>query len=51
MSDGIDGLLTRLAKLNEVGVTLSEERDIRRLLEDILHAAKDLKMRMAARSI
>ena len=38
----IDSLLARLTQLNEVGVALSKERDIPRLLERILRAAKDL---------
>jgi len=38
----IDGLLTRLEQLNAIGVSLSKERDITRLLEQILLAAKDI---------
>jgi len=36
----VAGLLKRLEQLNEVGAALSRERDISRLLEDILLAAK-----------
>jgi HD-GYP domain-containing protein (c-di-GMP phosphodiesterase class II) len=35
-----DGLLRRLEELNAIGVALSSERDINRLLETILEAAK-----------
>ena len=38
----LDNLLARLAQLNDVGVALSRERDIPRLLERILLAAKEL---------
>ena len=40
--DVVDGLLARLSQLNNVGVALSKERDIPRLLERILLAAKEL---------
>jgi HD-GYP domain-containing protein (c-di-GMP phosphodiesterase class II) len=36
----VDDLLDRLEQLNEIGVALSKERDITRLLESILLAAK-----------
>ena len=39
---GGDDLLKRLEQLNHVGVALSQERDITRLLERILVAAKDV---------
>ena len=39
---GADGLLQRLEQLNQIGVALSQERDITRLLEVILVAAKDI---------
>ncbi len=39
---GGDGLLKRLEQLNRVGIALSKERDITRLLEAILVAAKDV---------
>jgi len=38
----LDGLLQRLEQLNEVGASLSRERDITRLLEQILMAAKTI---------
>lgn len=37
-----DRLLTRIAKLNELGIALSAERDTGRLLERILEGAQDL---------
>jgi HD-GYP domain-containing protein (c-di-GMP phosphodiesterase class II) len=40
--DSVDGLLKRLEQLNQVGVSLSKERDITRLLETILLAAKSI---------
>ena len=40
--DSINGLLKRLEQLNEIGVSLSKERDINRLLESILLAAKTI---------
>jgi HD-GYP domain-containing protein (c-di-GMP phosphodiesterase class II) len=40
--DGGDDLLKRLEQLNHVGIALSQERDINRLLETILIAAKDI---------
>ncbi len=40
--DSIDDLLKRLERLNQVGVSLSKERDITRLLETILLAAKSI---------
>ena len=40
-SDG-DDLLKRLEQLNHVGIALSQERDITKLLEAILVAAKDV---------
>ena len=39
---GADDLLRRLEQLNHIGVALSQERDITRLLERILIAAKDI---------
>ena len=36
----LEGLLSRLSDINEVGIALSSERDINRLLELILDAAK-----------
>ena len=41
-SNTVAGLLQRLEQLNEVGAALSRERDISRLLEHILLAAKTL---------
>ena len=38
--DSINDLLKRLEQLNEIGASLSKERDIDRLLESILLAAK-----------
>jgi HD-GYP domain-containing protein (c-di-GMP phosphodiesterase class II) len=38
--DSVDGLLKRLEQLNDIGASLSKERDITRLLERILLAAK-----------
>lgn len=38
--DSVDDLLGRLEQLNEIGVSLSRERSIERLLEQILLAAK-----------
>ena len=40
--DSVEGLLKRLEQLNEIGVSLSKERDITRLLESILLAAKTI---------
>ena len=40
--DSVDDLLKRLEQLNQVGVSLSKERDIERLLETILLAAKSI---------
>jgi HD-GYP domain-containing protein (c-di-GMP phosphodiesterase class II) len=40
--DGGDDLLKRLEQLNHVGIALSQERDINKLLETILVAAKDI---------
>jgi HD-GYP domain-containing protein (c-di-GMP phosphodiesterase class II) len=39
---GADDLLRRLEELNHIGIALSQERDINRLLERILIAAKDI---------
>ena len=39
---GGDDLLKRLEQLNHVGVALSQEKDITKLLEAILVAAKDV---------
>jgi len=39
---GADDLLRRLEQLNHIGIALSQERDINRLLERILIAAKDI---------
>ena len=39
---GGDGLLKRLEQLNHIGIALSRERDITKLLEAILVAAKDV---------
>jgi HD-GYP domain-containing protein (c-di-GMP phosphodiesterase class II) len=41
-ADTVAGLLKSLEKLNEIGVSLSGERDITRLLEHILLAAKSI---------
>ena len=41
-SRGADGLFKRLEQLNRIGIALSQERDITRLLEVILVAAKDI---------
>ncbi len=38
----LDGLLERLEQLNDIGASLSKERDITRLLEKILLAAKTI---------
>ncbi len=38
--DSVDDLLRRLEQLNQIGTSLSKERDITRLLESILLAAK-----------
>jgi len=40
--DSVDDLLLRLEQLNNVGTALSKERDISRLLENILIAAKTI---------
>lgn len=40
--ENLDDLFHRLEQLNEVGAALSKERDIERLLERILIAAKDI---------
>ena len=40
--DSADSLLQRLEQLNDIGVSLSKERDITRLLEGILLAAKTI---------
>lgn len=40
--DSLDDLLRRLEQLNEIGASLSKERDITRLLESILLAAKTI---------
>ena len=40
--DSIDDLLRRLEQLNTIGSALSKERDITRLLESILVAAKTI---------
>jgi HD-GYP domain-containing protein (c-di-GMP phosphodiesterase class II) len=40
--DSIDDLFRRLEQLNEIGAALSSERDIERLLEKILVAAKNI---------
>ena len=40
--DYVEGLLKRLEQLNAIGVALSKERDITRLLESILLAAKTI---------
>jgi HD-GYP domain-containing protein (c-di-GMP phosphodiesterase class II) len=39
---GADDLLKRLEQLNHIGIALSQEKDITRLLERILIAAKDI---------
>jgi len=39
---GADDLLERLEQLNHIGIALSQEKDITRLLERILIAAKDI---------
>jgi len=39
---GTDDLLKRLEQLNHIGIALSQERDITKLLERILIAAKDI---------
>ena len=41
-TDTVDSLLKRLEQLNQIGVSLSRERDITRLLEGILLAAKSI---------
>ncbi|MBK9442188.1 MAG: GAF domain-containing protein [Comamonadaceae bacterium] len=41
-SSTVEGLLKRLEQLNDVGASLSRERDITRLLEQILLAAKTI---------
>jgi HD-GYP domain-containing protein (c-di-GMP phosphodiesterase class II) len=42
MVDSVSDLLLRLEQLNEIGTALSKERDISRLLESILVAAKTI---------
>ncbi len=42
LSRGADDLLKRLEQLNHIGIALSKERDISKLLEAILIAAKDV---------
>ncbi|MDP2170849.1 MAG: phosphohydrolase, partial [Rhodocyclaceae bacterium] len=42
MTDTLDDLFRRLEQLNEIGAALSLERDIDRLLEKILLAAKTI---------
>ncbi len=42
MNETIDGLFKRLERLNEIGAALSQERNIDRLLESILVAAKSI---------
>ncbi len=42
MNDSSDSLFRRLEQLNEIGAALSSERDIHRLLEKILIAAKTI---------
>ncbi len=49
-SRGGDDLLKRLEQLNRIGIALSQERDITKLLEAILVAAKDITMPTVARS-
>ena len=44
-------ILERLDHLNRIGVALSKETDINRLLETILIVAKNITMPMAAHSI
>ena len=39
---GVPELIRRLAELNEVGIALSQEKSIDRLLETILVAAKQI---------
>ena len=39
---GVPELIRRLTELNEVGIALSQEKDIDRLLETILVAAKQI---------
>lgn len=39
---GVPELIRRLAELNEVGIALSQEKDLGRLLETILVAAKQI---------
>jgi HD-GYP domain-containing protein (c-di-GMP phosphodiesterase class II) len=41
-TESADSLLVRLEQLNEIGTSLSKERDIHRLLETILVAAKNI---------
>jgi len=40
--ESVDSLLKRLEQLNDIGVSLSKERDITLLLEHILLAAKTI---------
>ena len=40
--ESVSDLLKRLEQLNRIGVSLSKERDINRLLESILVAAKTI---------
>ena len=42
LNRGADDLLNRLEELNQIGIALSQEKDITRLLERILIAAKDI---------
>lgn len=41
-SDGGDDLVSRLERLNDIGAALSSQRDLPRLLERVLVAAKDI---------
>jgi HD-GYP domain-containing protein (c-di-GMP phosphodiesterase class II) len=43
-AESTEGLFKRLEQLNQVGVSLSRERDINRLLESILLAAKSITL-------
>src|SRR5258708_12244680 len=40
--ESTDDLITRLAELNQIGIALSQEKDLDRLLEKILIAAKKI---------
>jgi|GEM_PF-2401761 len=50
MQESTGDLIRRLAELNEIGIALSQEKDIDRLLETILIAAMKITHADGARS-